>query len=137
VRILRPLRIRDFALLWAGASVSLVGFGLATAVWQLMAISFVQFALSTSGLVVWGTLLHTLVPTGLLGRVTSLDWSISTSLVPVSFALTGPVAAWLGAEGTLVAGGIAGSLVTILCLFVPGVRETERAGALEVSPREA
>ena len=48
---------------------------------------------SPSGMVIWGTLVQTLVPGELLGRVTSLDWFVSTSLVPISFALTGPVSA--------------------------------------------
>lgn len=116
---------------WALGSLALVGFGLATAVWQLMAISFVEGALFTTGLIVWGTLVHTLVPAGLLGRVTSLDWFVSTSLVPISFALTGPAAAWLGVKATLVAAGVAAATATILCLFVPGVRDTERTGALD------
>ncbi len=52
-------------------------------------VSFVSGAF-TAGLIVWGTLIQTLVPARLLGRVTSLDWLVSTRLVPVSFALTGP-----------------------------------------------
>lgn len=113
---------------WGVGSLALVGFGLATAVWQLMVISLLEGALFTAGIIVWGTLVHTLVPTGLLGRVTSLDWFVSTSLVPVSFALTGPTSAWLGVETTLVAAGIAASIATMAFLFVRGVRDTERTG---------
>ena len=71
-------------------------------------------------MVVWGTLLQTLVPGELLGRVTSLDWFVSTSLVPISFALTGPVSHALGAETTLVVAGLVAALATIAFLFVPG-----------------
>ena len=35
----------------------------------------------------------------MLGRVSSLDWLISIGLLPLSFALTGPVSALLGAQG--------------------------------------
>jgi MFS family permease len=115
---------------WTIGSLALVGFGLATAVWQLQAISLLEGAFFTAGLVVWGTLVQSLVPGELLGRVTSLDWFVSTSLVPVSFALTGPVSALLGAQTTLVAGGITAALVTIAFLFVPGVRDTERDGSM-------
>jgi hypothetical protein len=82
-------------------------------------------------LVVWGTLVQTLVPGELLGRVTSLDWFVSTSLVPVSFALTGPVSAGLGAQTTLVAAGVAAAFATIVFLFIPGVRDTERDGSMK------
>jgi hypothetical protein len=115
---------------WAIGCLALVGFGLAGAVWQLMAVSFVDGALATAGLIVWGTLVQTLVPAGLLGRVTSLDWLVSTSLVPVSFALTGPIAAGIGVQTTFVAGGIIAATATALFLFVPGVRDTERGGGL-------
>jgi MFS family permease len=115
---------------WTIGSLALVGFGLATAVWQLQAISLLEGAFFTAGLVVWGTLVQSLVPEQLLGRVTSLDWFVSTSLVPVSFALTGPVSALLGAQTTLVVGGITAAVVTIAFLFVPGVRDTERDGSL-------
>jgi hypothetical protein len=76
---------------------------------------------------------HTLVPGHLLGRVTSLDWFMSTSLVPVSFALTGPVSHALGAQTTLVAAGVSAGVVTMLFLFIPGVRATERPGALDAA----
>jgi hypothetical protein len=116
---------------WTIGSLALVGFGLAGSVWQLQAISLLEGAFFTAGMVVWGTLLQTLVPGELLGRVTSLDWFISTSLVPVSFALTGPVSHALGAQSTLVVAGIAAALATIVFLFVPGVRDTERDGSLQ------
>jgi hypothetical protein len=115
---------------WTIGSLALVGFGLAGTVWQLQAISFLEGAFFTSGMVVWGTLVQTLVPGELLGRVTSLDWFVSTSLVPVSFALTGPVSAALGAQTTLIAAGIAAAVATIVFLFVPGVRDTERDDSL-------
>jgi len=115
---------------WTIGSLALVGFGLAGAVWQMQVISFLEGAFFTAGMVVWGTLVQTLVPGELLGRVTSLDWFVSTSLVPVSFALTGPVSAGLGAQTTLIAAGIAAAVATIVFLFVPGVRDTERDDSL-------
>ncbi|HEU4450001.1 MAG TPA: MFS transporter [Gaiellaceae bacterium] len=120
---------------WGIGSLALVGLGLATSVWQLMAITLVEGALFTAGMVVWGTLVHTLVPAGLLGRVTSLDWFVSTSLVPVSFALTGPVSSAVGVQTTLVAAGLAASVATLLFLLVPGVRDTERSDALPAALR--
>jgi DHA3 family tetracycline resistance protein-like MFS transporter len=118
---------------WSLGALALVGFGLASTVWQLMAISFVEGALFTVGMIIWGTLVHTLVPTHLLGRVTSLDWFCATSLVPISFALTGPIAAGIGAQATLIAAGLAAMATTALCLLIPGVRDTERSDVLEAS----
>ena len=95
------------------------------AAWQMCVIAFVSFASITAGMIVWNTLMHTLVPPDMLGRVSSVDWFVSVGLAPISFALTGPVAELLGARTTL---GLAGLLGAAACafLFVPGVRDPER-----------
>jgi hypothetical protein len=117
---------------WAVGCLGIAGLAFATVLWQAMVSSFAQQALFASGLIVWGTLIQTLVPARLLGRVTSLDWFVSTCLVPVSFALTGPVAAAVGAEATLAGAGVVAAAATLLCLLIPGIRDTERAERLAV-----
>jgi hypothetical protein len=117
---------------WAVGCLGIAGLAFATVLWQAMASSFVQQALFAAGLIVWGTLIQTLVPVRLLGRITSLDWLVSTSLVPISFALTGPVAAAVGAEATLMGAGVIACVATLLCLLIPGMRDTERAERLAV-----
>ena len=111
---------------WAFGALMLAGLGIATEVWQLMGFMFLEGALFTAGIVIWGTLLQTHVPGELLGRVTSLDWFVSTSLVPISFALTGPVSGAIGVQTTLVLAGVVACSATLAFLYVPGVRDTER-----------
>lgn len=115
---------------WAGGVALFAGYGLMTSLWQALVIGFGTAVLFEIGQIIWITLLQTLVPRELLGRVSSLDWLVSTGLVPVSFALTGPVAAVLGPGPTLVAGGLVGSVFMGVLLFVPGVRDPERGGAV-------
>lgn len=116
---------------WTLGTLLIAGFGIANALWQLMVVSLVMQALFTAGLIVWSTLMHKLVPAELLGRVSSFDWLVSVSLIPISFALTGPVASAIGAGPTLVAAGIAAAAGTLVFLFVPGMRNTEQEGAIE------
>ena len=78
-------------LAWTLATVAIAGYGLATAVWQLMIASIAFNGLETAGTIVWATAKQRHVPPALLGRVSSLDWLISIGLLPLSFALTGPV----------------------------------------------
>jgi MFS family permease len=120
----RHITVMYFA--WALGALMLVGLGLGTAVWQLMGFMFLEGALFTTGIVIWGTLMQTHVPGELLGRVASLDWFVSTSLVPISFALTGPVSGALGVQSTLVLAGVIACAVTLAFLLVPGVRDLER-----------
>jgi DHA3 family tetracycline resistance protein-like MFS transporter len=120
----RHITVMYFA--WAFGALMLAGLGLGTAVWQLMGFMFLESALFTAGIVIWGTLVQTRVPGALLGRVTSLDWFVSTSLVPVSFALTGPVSGAIGVQTTMVLAGVIACTATLAFLYVPGVRDTER-----------
>jgi chromate transport protein ChrA len=61
--------------------------------------------------------------------VSSLDWLISIGLLPISFAVTGPVAAAIGAQTALVAAGAAGALVTVSALLLPGMFAVEHSAA--------
>jgi MFS family permease len=110
---------------WAAATLAVAGYGLAQAIWQLMLVSVAFNVLETAGTIVWATAKQRHVPTRLLGRVSSLDWLISIGLLPLSFALTGPVAAAVGARTTLVAAGVLGAVVTLAAFAVPGVRRVE------------
>ena len=82
-------------------------------------------ALETAGTIVWATAKQRHVPAALLGRVSSLDWLISIGLLPLSFALTGPVSGALGARTTLIAAGVLGAVVTFGALLLPGMRDVE------------
>ena len=110
---------------WALATLSVAGYGMASAIWHLMLASLAFNALETAGTIVWATVKQQHVPTALLGRVSSLDWLISIGLLPLSFALTGPVSAVLGIQATLIGAGVIGAVVTFATLFVPGMRDVE------------
>ncbi len=116
---------------WTLSTLAVVGYGLAGGLWQVMLASFAFHALETAGLIVWLTTKQTHVPTRLLGRVSSLDWLISIGLMPVSYALAGPVAEWLGTRATLVGAGVLGAAITLSFLFLPGMRAVEKSRAGE------
>ena len=121
---------------WLISVASTAGFAFVTNIWQAMAVSFIGGATAAAGLVVWGTLLHKLVPAELLGRVTSFDWMISIGFVPISFAVTGPIAESIGAGTTLLWAGILGAVVMGAVMFVPGLYDTERGGPMVEEPAE-
>jgi DHA3 family tetracycline resistance protein-like MFS transporter len=124
----RGLPRRDITLMyltWTLATVAVAGYGLATAVWQLMLASLAFNALETAGTIVWATAKQRHVPAELLGRVSSLDWLISIGLLPLSFALTGPVSSAIGAQATLIGAGVLVGIVTFAALLLPGMRDVE------------
>lgn len=121
---------------WGAGMAMMLPYAFLTEIWHAAIVEAFAFGLFTCGMVVWGTLMHRLVPTDLLGRVTSLDWMVSTALLPVSFAMTGPVASAIGLEATFLWSGILGALATFGFLLVPGIRDTEKNGALTDVPLE-
>jgi DHA3 family tetracycline resistance protein-like MFS transporter len=119
---------------WTLATLAVAGYGLASSLWQLALAALAFNTLETAGTIVWATLKQRHVPRAMLGRVSSLDWLISIGLLPLSFALTGPVAGAIGPRGTLVAAGVVGAAVTCAAFFAPGMRDIERD---EPGPRPA
>ena len=91
----------------------------------------------------WNSTLQITVAPAMRGRVASLDWLASTALTPLSFAITGPLAAAYGASTVLLWGGLIAGLLTLAMLYViPGLRaedgglaraEAEAAAAAQAS----
>jgi hypothetical protein len=112
-------------IVWTLATLAIAGYGLAGQLWGLMLASVAFNTLETAGTIAWSTAKQRLVPARLLGRVSSLDWLISIGLLPVSFAITGPVSSALGLRTTLIGAGVLGAAVTFAALLVPGVRRMD------------
>jgi MFS family permease len=119
---------------WAIGLFAMVGLGIAHAVWQAMLVAVVSEGSMTVLVVLWYTVMQRLVPQELLGRVSSLDWVMTTAGVPLSFAIVGPAAAAYGARTVLVVAGILGGAATLAFMFVPGARDPERDGRLADVP---
>ncbi len=114
---------------WTLATLAVAGYGLSNAVWQLMLACMVFNGFETAGTIVWATMKQRHVPAAMLGRVSSLDWMISIGLLPISFALTAPVASVIGVHATLVGAGLIGAAITLAALFLPGMRDIEESGS--------
>jgi predicted outer membrane lipoprotein len=124
----RPITVMYLA--WALGMLMTAGFGLITAVWQGLFVAFVTEGSISLLVVLWYTALQRLVPDRFLGRVMSLDWMISIAGLPLSFAVVGPLANWIGTDETLILAGVLGAAVTIGAMFIHGARSPERDGRL-------
>ena len=113
---------------WGVACAGLVLYALTTATWQAMLIAAVVEGGWVGGSLVWVTMMQRLVPRELLGRVKSIDWLLSIGLGPLSFALCGPAAAWLGVDAVFVLAGAGATALTVGAWLLPGMRETEEDG---------
>ncbi|MGW8401384.1 MFS transporter [Streptomyces lydicus] len=129
-----PSRFMTFIYVsWTLATLAVAGYGLSQGSWQLAAACAAVNGFETAGLIAWATAKQRLVPGVLLGRVSSVEWFVSISLLPLSYALAAPVAAAVGVRPTLIGAGVLGAVVTLVFLYVPGVRSVDR----DSDPRSA
>jgi MFS family permease len=97
-------------LMWGLGCLPFLAMGFAGEIWVVVVAAFVLGAVFSGPMVIWGTLLQRRVPPHMLGRVASLDFFVSISLMPVSMALAGPVADAIGLRTTF-----------LIAAIVPGV----------------
>jgi DHA3 family tetracycline resistance protein-like MFS transporter len=111
---------------WSSGVALMAVYGLMTELWQALVVAAIVNAMFELGSVIWVTLIQQRVPRELLGRVSSVDWLVSSGLTPISFALTGPAAGIFGPEATIIGASLLGAVLMGALLFVPGVRDPER-----------
>ena len=101
---------------WGVSCLPFLVMGSATSVWPVVVSALVMGALFSAPMVIWGTLLQRRVPPELLGRVASLDFFVSVSLMPVSMALAGPVSDAIGIANTFYLAGITPVFFAVLAI---------------------
>jgi MFS family permease len=124
-------------LMWGLGALPFVVMGVADAVWQLVAAALVLGALWAAPMVIWGTLLQRRVPPHMLGRVSSLDFFVSISLMPVSMALAGPVSELIGLRTTFLIAGIVPGVVAAIAIVWAKMPADEIAHPLRDEPESA
>lgn len=117
-------------LMWGAGCLPFVVMGLTSHIWVVVVAALVLGALFSGPMVIWGTLLQRRVPPELLGRVASLDFFVSVSLMPVSMALAGPVSDAIGLTRTFVIAGAAPVVFAVAAILIWRLPEDELANPL-------
>ncbi|MGY1691629.1 MFS transporter [Geodermatophilus sp. SYSU D01105] len=117
--------------LWGLGCVPMVVFGLSTSLTLMIAAGALVGAAFEAGTVIWGTLLQRRVPPALLGRVSSLDFFVSLSLMPLSMALAGPVSELIGSGATFLVAGLAPPLLAAVAVLAARMPADEVAHPLD------
>jgi len=121
-------------LCWGLGCAPLVVFGLGAGLWLMIVAGAVMGATFQAGMVIWGTLLQRRVPAALLGRVSSLDFFVSLSFMPLSMALAGTVSEVIGLTATFLVAGLAPPVLAVLAILVARLPADEVAHPLDVVP---
>jgi MFS family permease len=78
--------------------------------------------------ILWDTAMQQEIPADRLSRVYSYDALGSWALIPLGFAIAGPVSEAVGARATLMGAALLSLIATVAVLFVPEVRNLRRRG---------
>ncbi len=82
----------------------------------------------------WSTMEQQHVPEEVLGRVDSVAWTGSILMMPLAYAVAGPLADWIGVRETLLAAAAIGVACSVGALLSRSVRELQRLDDEELAP---
>jgi hypothetical protein len=120
----RPMLVASVATALAATQPIIIALGGTTAViaaLQLLAGVAVSFAFGQ-----WETTLGREIPEHALARVTSLDYLTSAGVMPLGFALVGPIAALAGTKPTMVVSGLVVIALASAAAATPDIRRLRR-----------
>jgi hypothetical protein len=120
----RPMLVAALATAFASTQPIIIALGGSTPViagLELLAGIAVSFAFGQ-----WETTLGREIPQHALARVTSLDYLSSAGVMPLGFALVGPVAALAGTVPTMVVSGLVVVVLSLAAASVPAIRRLPR-----------
>jgi MFS family permease len=119
-------------LLWGLGCIPLAFYGFTTQLWVMLVAGAVMGATFQAGMVIWGTLLQRRVPPALLGRISSLDFFVSLSFMPLSMALAGPVSELIGLTPTFLLAGLVPPVLAVIAIVAARLPADEVAHPLDV-----
>lgn len=130
---------RRVTIMWtsyAAGGLGILGMAFATSVWIVGVLSAVEVGLILYGDVLWVAMMQELVPGRVLGRVSSLVYLFAFSLGPLGILAGGAAAAGLGVRDALLVSGAVSTLICVIVVFIPGVRDPERLVAVDMDGSE-
>jgi MFS family permease len=95
-------------------------------VWAMAGAAVLAMTGVTIAMVVWETTLQQHIPSHALARVSAYDWLGSLVVMPIGFALAGPIAAVAGLDATLIGAAVFMFVAGLGALAVPSVRAVRR-----------
>jgi MFS family permease len=120
----RPRRPMVSGLLMVlGWPLDCIAFALGPPLAVVVVLSFVAGFGFASFMISWETALARRIPPAALSRVSAYDWMGSLALLPLGFALAGPLARALGARTVLGVGGAITGALLLLALLPRSTRE--------------
>jgi DHA3 family tetracycline resistance protein-like MFS transporter len=110
---------------WFGIGAMILLMGVQTNLWVSLAAAAMLGAAATSFGLIWTSSLQEIVPSDLLGRVSSIDYLGSFTLMPLGYALAGWATDKVGAPFVFIVAGVVVSVLAVLALLHPAIRKMD------------
>ena len=124
IRPSRPMLVATLAFIGCSTQPIAIALGNSTAV--IAGLLLLGGIAVSFGFGQYETTLGREIPPHALGRVTSLDYFLTSGAMSLGFAVVGPVAAVAGTQATLVVSGLVTMTLFALAATVPDVRHLRR-----------
>jgi MFS family permease len=127
----RPMLVATLAMTVASCQAAFIGSGLPLG--AIAALEAVAGVGVSTGFTLWETTLQEQIPEHAISRVSSYDFLLSAGMLPLGFAVAGPLAAAIGLHELLVLETLVGVPIALLVLTVPAIRRIERRALPQLS----
>jgi predicted MFS family arabinose efflux permease len=122
----RPMFVATVAFVGASCQPAIIALAGSTA--AIAAFQAVAGVAVSIGFTQWETTLGRLIPGRALSRVTSLDWFTTVGIMPLGYAVAGPLADEFGLHETMVGATVLTVAMFLAALAVREVRTLPQAG---------
>jgi len=82
------------------------------------------------------TIMQLKVPTDKMGRLSSLDWAISSAITPIATIITGPLSEMIGVTNLFLSCSIIGMIITLILWWVAHIRVNKNNNRKELEEIE-
>jgi MFS family permease len=120
------LRVTVVWIAYATGGLAILAMAFAPNVWVVGLLSAVEIGLFIYGDVLWIAVMQELVPREVLGRISPLVYLPAFSLGPLGILLGGAFAAAIENRETMLVSGFVSTIICVVVILVPGVRDPER-----------
>ncbi|MPN22843.1 hypothetical protein SDC9_170227 [bioreactor metagenome] len=110
---------------WFSIGAMILLLGIQKNLWVSLVAAAMLGAAATSFGLIWTSSLQEIVPSDLLGRVSSIDFLGSYTLMPLGYALAGWATDKVGAPFVFIVAGAVVSALAVLALLHPAIRRMD------------
>ena len=78
------------------------------------------------------TIMQLKVPADKMGRLSSLDWAISSAIAPIATIIAGPLSEIIGVKNLFISSSVIGMIITLIIWWIAHTRVNNHNNLMEI-----